>query len=519
MKPDEATRLGSWLLLPLLAVAVALTAFLALLYVSYVAAGGVFEYLLDDPYIHMAMAEQMRAGGYGVNAGEYAAASSSPLYPVLLMPFAGEPAQRLLPLFWNTVGLIVAAWLWGRILWQAGYGGSVLGAVLALIGPVALNLMGLAGTGMEHTLHVAASLAIVSGLLTFLDKDKIGSLLILGVFLAPMLRFEGLALAVLAAFAVLARRRLSAGLGLLVLAVAPVAGFMLFLTVLGLDPLPSSVTAKLAAPGSDGGLLAQIGEKLHLITVGTRQQLLAGFLLVALILALLKPVRNSARWPLLLAIAGAGVAHMLFGRFGWMNRYEIYILITVAAGLLAVAAGGGNRRLPVLVLVPILLAGAYYVPTVVRDFPGAARGIYLQQAQMARLAKGHLKEPVAVNDLGWVAWRNPDYVLDLWGLASHEARRLRLQEPRPGWADELTDARGVRLAMIYPEWFNNAIGDDWVLLGKLTLTGRARNLGGRTVGIYLTRPVDAAPYLAALRDWRQDLPEGALFDFAGEGTR
>ena len=46
--------------------------------------GGVFSFTLDDPYIHLAMAEEIGRGGYGVNPGEPASASSSILYPFLL---------------------------------------------------------------------------------------------------------------------------------------------------------------------------------------------------------------------------------------------------------------------------------------------------------------------------------------------------------------------------------------------------------------------------------------------------
>ena len=52
----------------------ALLAFVALMAVAMARAGWVFEYPLDDVYIHMAMAEQIAAGGYGVNAGELASA-------------------------------------------------------------------------------------------------------------------------------------------------------------------------------------------------------------------------------------------------------------------------------------------------------------------------------------------------------------------------------------------------------------------------------------------------------------
>ena len=86
---------------------------------------GVFEYPLDDVYIHLAIAEQIAMGGYGVNAGEYTSPGSSPLYPLLLTPFAGSEAQRWLPLVWNIVGLVAVALLWGRVIAHAGYRRSV----------------------------------------------------------------------------------------------------------------------------------------------------------------------------------------------------------------------------------------------------------------------------------------------------------------------------------------------------------------------------------------------------------
>jgi hypothetical protein len=116
--------------LPLLAVAGAVLGFVALQLAAFRIAG-VFEYPLDDVYIHLAMASGMAGGTYGVNAGEAASAASSMLYPVLLMPFSGTEAQRMLPLVWNLVGLGLSAgptggccggccqawcpgWRWGR---------------------------------------------------------------------------------------------------------------------------------------------------------------------------------------------------------------------------------------------------------------------------------------------------------------------------------------------------------------------------------------------------------------------
>ncbi|MBD0271632.1 MAG: hypothetical protein ICV73_06845, partial [Acetobacteraceae bacterium] len=60
--------------------------------------GGHLGYTLDDPYIHLALAEQIARGHYGINPGEVTAPSSSVLWPFLLLPGAGTPWHVWLPL-------------------------------------------------------------------------------------------------------------------------------------------------------------------------------------------------------------------------------------------------------------------------------------------------------------------------------------------------------------------------------------------------------------------------------------
>jgi len=496
--------------LPWVAVGVALLCFAILQAGAYSIVGG-FEYPHDDPYIHMAIGEQIAAGGYGVHAGEVVAAASSPLFPALLTPFAGEPLQRYLPLFWNIMGLIAAAWLWGRILAVAGYHGAV-GVAAAALGPLALNMVGLAHVGMEHMLHTAASLAIVLGLLTLIERGRVSLTLAAGVALSPLLRFEGLALAILAAAAVWLWGKRGAGLGLLALAVIPVALFCLFLVSQGLDPLPSSVRAKLANPHvEDPGLIGRLLERVGALWTERREQILGVILALAALFAFvpaLKPRRA------LLGVVGlAGLAHFFVGRFGWIDRYEIYILVAMAAALLAVAAQARTRIWTGLVLVPMAMALFLYGPLVVRIYPGAGHAVHVQQAEMARFAKDFLKEPVAVNDLGYVAWANPDYVLDIWGLANAEALSLRLdQGAEPGWIGRLADNQGVRFAMVYDEWFRDELGAEWQLLGQLTTEVPHYYLGGSTVNFFLTSgDIDPARYRALLTDWAEDVPNGATF--------
>lgn len=507
---------------PALSVVSALGAFAVLMWVAIGTAGGVFEYPLDDVYIHLAMAEQIAAGGYGVNAGEIASAASSPLYPLLLLPFAGTEVQRVLPLLWNLAGLVAAAWIWGRILIVSGiFEGqrALIGWAAALAGPVALNTFGVAFTGMEHTLHVAASLAIVLGLLRLLEEERLTLPLLAGLFLTTALRLEGMALGLLAAIVVLRVSGLRPALLCAALTILPVALFAGTLIGLGLDPLPESVQAKLQ--GNDTVEMDLVTRFLAQFQVNIAKP--AGFVLLmasGILLAflfVLPGLRETGPRSVVMAIFLAALAHLLFGQIGWMDRYEGYIWATLAAGLM-IAASRGPLVGQGVSLAVIIGGGVFAYWTSWTDhFPWNIRAIHLQPAQSARFAHDYAKVPVAVNDLGLAVWRNPDYVLDLYGLASAEARYLRIEAPTPGWAGPLAEAKGVKLAMIYDKWLGDAVAEDWVLLGYLRIevpptAPSIGYLGDDHVSYYATDPAHVDALKAALAEWAPTLPEGAVWD-------
>ena len=139
---------------------------------------------------------------------------------------------------------------------------------------------------------------------------------------------------------------------------------------------------------------------------------------------------------------------------------------------------------------------------------------------MARFAIGYLNAPVAVNDLGRVKWSNPNYVLDLWGLGSAEARKIRFGGPTPpdGWAEHLAAKHGVKAAMIYDDWFGDAVGADWVPLAKLTMLPPKAALGNDTVTFYATDPAFAADMRGKLERFAPTLPAGAILTMTGPGT-
>jgi len=142
----------------------------------------------------------------------------------------------------------------------------------------------------------------------------------------------------------------------------------------------------------------------------------------------------------------------------------------------------------------------------------AGDNIASQQREMHRFATEFVRGPVAVNDLGWVSYRNEHYVLDLWGLGSEEARRKRLAG-EPGWADALLRRYDVGLVMIYDDWVGAEVPPDWVPIGRLTLA-RPRISPARAEVAFYARPDRAAELLAEARRFAAALPAGAAFQFA-----
>ena len=74
---------------------------------------GLLVYTLDDPYIHLALAENIKQGHYGINISEFSAPSSSPLWPFILAPFSSYPYSAF---YINAVSAIASVIVLVKIL-------------------------------------------------------------------------------------------------------------------------------------------------------------------------------------------------------------------------------------------------------------------------------------------------------------------------------------------------------------------------------------------------------------------
>jgi hypothetical protein len=488
---------------------------------------GTFIYTLDDPYIHLALSDQIRHGNYGVNAGLHAAPSSSILFPFLLVPAGGTFLHPYLPLILNSLALFMTVEIMRRFLLHLRlaldtFGTVALAASLVLMA-FCFNMIGIVFTGLEHSLHIAAVAGIVYGLALFLDENRMPVWLPAIIVLAPLLRYEGLPLSLAALLVLALRGRWRTAAGAFACIVLSLAGFSAFLGKLGLPPLPSSILVKsmvgATAAGGKGASLFELVVKNAKDMYGDNIGFLMFLIWVAAVtLCLHEPLTKPQKWTsrglISLVLACLITGHALGGRFGSQDRYEVYAVVGTA--LLGIYLGQGrirgmlaNRKDRVALMLGICLGllpicSRYCETTALA--PIAANNIYEQQLQMHRFVNDFYQAPVAVNDLGLVAYHNPNFVLDLVGLVSEKARLLRAAHSDSATYARFVSENGVRLAIIYDEWFLGQIPVNWEKVGSMALSRKDVSPAHNEVQFYATDAVTAAKVREELQAFRKTLP-------------
>jgi hypothetical protein len=478
-------------------------------------------YTLDDPYIHLEVARRIFGGGYGINPGAIEAPSSSILWPLLLAPFAWLPTSALtfVPLVANLVlgvALCVQLLKLARDLMSPegsrGIEAVALGSGLVL----ATNAIGLVFTGMEHVLQVLLTTMILRDLWALNDRGAYRTRLPWLLVLAPLVRYEMLAVSgpALLLMYMRGRRRpaaVSAGAML-----ALVGGFSLFLWANGLGLLPSSVVSKTVG-FIDARAVKWLGIRLAL-NVGTPM----GVALLASTIVLVSSLPLASRGrPFAVFSAVAVIGHLTFGTVGDgtagpIDRYESYaVLLAIAAIVGRAQQLLGAHSAPSRVILSIILGIATLSPAShfgirLLYLPAAVANIREQHYEMARFARDFVDGAVAVNDLGLISFLDDDWTVDLWGLSSREGleARLRGEAAYIDWIAEETTRHGVEFAMVYPWLFDNRLPASWVPVADLRLAGRRISAGGSTVRFLRTERADPTATRGALQAFALALPRG-----------
>lgn len=486
---------------------------------------GKLVYTLDDPYIHLAVSENIAQGHYGVNANEFSSPSSSIIWPFILAPFA---SLAWFPLLLNTFAAIMTLYIFTRILnlslpLNAQHRKQVLitGILISLI--LGTNLVGLIFTGMEHSWQTLLAAVMVYGMLLESEQEAVKIWLVIAIVAAPLIRYENAAISTAAIFYLALRGHPKKAGFAAAGTVLGLVGFSLFLKSLGLGFFPASVTVKTAVVGSHNLLSSVLKNMLNTFIYRQGLLLMLGLLIIISHLIFRKQT-NPHKKPLELATVLAIGLHIMFGRYDWYHRYEIYIwtfFLLISLYLLgpsintlfekAKKQGDYGKVLIIIIVGFLLFTGANYIQSLF-TLPIASNNIYEQHYQMHRFVVNYYQQPVAVNDLGYVSYQNDHYVLDLWGLGSLRAYQARKQQQDSAWMQDLVQENDVDLAIIYDESFQY-IPDEWVKIGELHLGKKQITPAYDDVSFFSTTPQAYSSILEKLQPFIKELPAEVEFSY------
>jgi hypothetical protein len=430
--------------------------------------GGLFAYALDDTYIHLELAWQLATTGtWGINPGEPASASSSPLWSLLLAAAMAATGHRAVVAAVLASGCGVAAVAAAdRLLRDDGAStghGALIVAAMVLLTPVPV----MAAIGMEHTLQLALALAAAHQATRSLDATtrapSASGLVFLGMLCAT--RYEGAFLGAAWGLHLLAARRWRDAAAVAAATAAPIVAFGLASTALGNAPVPNGLLMK-SAP-----LDGRPGENLW-------RNLLEGaavYLPVALAWAA-TAARTGRRGatPGVRLLATTAALHLGLASVGWYYRYEAWLVgwATVVAGHALLGGGRAGwvgvpraRRTAIGVLgLAAALAMGSRAADAWRYLPSRTQYTADAKVRLARaLPKVAPQTVIALHDIGAMAWETDLRIVDTAALGSNRVLALHRAEAftGPGIADVVAE-EGATIGLATEAWMAHDRPPGWV---------------------------------------------------------
>jgi hypothetical protein len=521
-----------------------------------------FLYPLDDTFIHMALARNLALyGNWGMNPYEFASASSSVLYTLLLAGlFKLFSVHVIIPFIINCIAGIILLITLRRWLQKENItGGAQLVILLCVIflTPVPILLI----CGMEHTLQCLFSFLFIFGFSRWLEEalaansSAMGSpaakpgkwhlpwpIIVYGM-LVTFIRYEGLFLVGIACLILAYHRKMALAVKLGFISLLPLLIFGIYSMSKGSYFLPNSVLLK-----SDGLRLSFSGilrfldnilvQKLTVvqtdsIPAGTprpgisllaTQRLLIVLPLVYLVFG--KYIRQRVAYGYILGILLAcTILQLCFAATGWLYRYEAYLIYCTAAiiGVLLYKYGKevvaqiaiGLRWIPVMRWMLAVAVFTLCFPLVLRSVAAftktgtACVNIYQQQYQMGRFLHTYYDQDViAANDIGAVSFFTSGPNIDLWGLGNIKVARSRKKGYwTPDFLDSLCRENRAEAAVLYEKWFSDSLLRRWTKVA----TWQIRNnviCGDDTVSFFSIEKEKGPLLKKNLQEFEGRLPAG-----------
>ena len=460
---------------------------------------GNFTYLLDDAYIHLALARNFALHGvWGMTPHAFSSSSSSPIFTFLisvLMRIFGN--SGLIPLGINLVCAMGILYFLTRYFGRFSVKGNfVVISVLVTVFSAALHLQ--LFSGMEHLLQVFLVVINIFYLTDwvsgkFRKTDSLlffyGTMLLLG-----LVRFEMMFYFVSLAFFLSLLKKFRESLLILVIGFGPIFIFSYFNYQQTGYLFPNSVVVKGTHIDFSGNILKQVRDVFLTAFLNRsfyKRCLLPLLLLGAVIFSDYRSRRSLREFYqnniFLLAWGATLLLHSVFADLKSILRYEAYLMVAFAMLILPRLKGyfenlkttyRKNAILTFLIFGNIVLIFSKMAFSH-KILMYGSKNIYEQQIQAARFLQTYYNDSkIAANDIGAISYFTDIHLFDIVGLGSPQIMEFN---QRPDYSErafgkyigDFTKAQNYQIAVVYKEWLRGFVPDNWEEVAVLTIDQNA----------------------------------------------
>ncbi|WP_333850630.1 hypothetical protein [Epilithonimonas sp.] len=483
---------------------------------------GRYIYPLDDAYIHLSMAKNFAEfQTWGITQYEFSSTTSSPLFTFLLAVLIKVFGNwEYLPLIANSVAGVGLILIFHRYLKQFSQTTYiiVLSSVVLLM-PLHLMIM----TGMEHVFHTLAMILVLLQFQKYLEVKTPRNFSNLALFsiIAVGFRYESLFFIFFICIYLFFLKRdyvISIALGLF--AIIPVVVYGWISVDHGSFFLPNSLILKGNTNDGIVGFLTRVA--------GNAYRGISVLILVLILLTQIIRSKNQKSFSeklsknaIPIVVFCGFVIHLLFANFGWLIRYESYLVVIILFAITPFVdevfqKNSINKILKFGTVFLLLITLYMRFGTMLEKQPIASKNIFDQQIQLADFLHHYYRNSrVVANDIGAITYFSNIHLLDTYGLGSIEVAKLRKNDHGKfldnknlqNYVAETAKNQMFDVALVYDSWVK--MPDYFTKVGTLTIQDNYI-CGGTTVSFYSVQEENTLRLRNQLIEFSKKIPKDVI---------
>ncbi|SDI54649.1 hypothetical protein [Chryseobacterium jejuense] len=452
---------------------------------------GHYIYLLDDAYIHLAMAKNFALYEvWGMTRYQFSSTSSSPLFTYILsvlIKVFGNNDQ--IPLYFNVIFSIATLYVLSE--YYAEVFKEVKKTVLAVLFTtffivLPLNIL----SGMEHVFQIFLFVVNILCLSHYKDRKLAVFGFYFSLLLMGLVRFESMFYFVILAFMFVLVRKWKEALFILLLGFIPIIAFCAYNYQQDGYFFPNSVVVKGTKLSLDANVLGQLKViLLDNLLLNISFYKIGFFPLLLCVIFIYRDVRMKTFREvlkdnfLLIVFSLVMICHAMFADLKGLLRYEAYILTGFCMVLILKCKDlffNFTNYIRKEKLVSLLIAAnvflmLYKCCVAHPIMSNGGKNIYEQQVQSAKfLHQFYNTSKVVANDIGAISYFTNIHLLDIAGLASVET--IHFNENKKGFDQKFGNFLSkycldhqYDIAVVYEGWLQGYVPSYWKKAGTLKI--------------------------------------------------